>query len=66
MKAKAKYITEVTVTDPDSDSPVEVAIYKCERTGGMFGIDSSFISQEDPEEVPSPFQPGIALELVGD
>lgn len=41
---KAYFVTEITVTDPDSKAPVEVAIYKHEN-GGMFGVDSSFLDQ---------------------
>lgn len=41
---KAKFITEVTVIDPDSKGEVEVAMFKHEN-GGIFGIDSSYIDQ---------------------
>lgn len=47
----AHYITEVTVTDPDSNAPVEVAVYKDPVSGGMFAVDSSFLltlSDDDP------------------
>ena len=44
-KSTAKYITEVQIIDPDSNMPVNVAIYK-ESTGGMFGVDSSYVEQE--------------------
>ena len=33
--------TVVTVTDPDSEGESEVAIYKDEQSGAMFGIDNS-------------------------
>lgn len=55
--SKAKFVTEVTVIDPDTKLPVEVSIYKHEG-GGMFGVDSSYIEQVlDDEEpsVPDPF-----------
>jgi hypothetical protein len=39
---KAKFVTTVTVTDPDSELPVDVGIYK-EAGGGMFGVDNSYL-----------------------
>ena len=45
---KAKYVQEITVTDPDTNAPVEIAIYKHEN-GGMFGVDSSYVEQEADE-----------------
>ena len=55
---KAQFIIEVVVTDPDSNLPVEVSMFKHEN-GGIFGIDSSYIVQEfdDDEQaiIPDPF-----------
>ena len=59
----AKYITEVQISDPDSNMPVNVAIYK-ESTGGMFGVDSSYVEQEIGK-VFSPIGNG-ELELIDD
>ena len=42
---KAMFVQEVTVIDPDTQSPVQVSIYKDPTSGGMFGIDSSFVEQ---------------------
>jgi len=53
---KAKFVTEITVIDPDSKLPVQVAIYK-EQSGGMFGVDSSFLENTE-EPVLSPFGNG--------
>ena len=54
----AKYVTEITVTDPDSNGEVEMSVYK-HQNGGMFAIDASFLEQvfEDDETitVPDPF-----------
>lgn len=64
VKNTARFITEVVVCDPDSDAPVEVAIYKLDSNGAMFGIDSSYIltlSEDDP--VICPFT-GDLLHLV--
>lgn len=61
---KAKFVQEVSVVDPDSGLPVEVAIYKLESNGAMFGVDSSYIlglSEDDP--VNCPFT-GDLIELV--
>ena len=41
---KAYFVTELTVTDPDSKAPVELEVYKHED-GGMFAVDSSFLEQ---------------------
>lgn len=53
---KAKIVTEITVIDPDTNLPVEVTIIK-ENAGGMFGVDSSFLSDTD-EPIISPFGNG--------
>ena len=54
VAGKAKLITEITVFDPDSQMFVEVAIYKDPVSGGIFGVDSSFLANTD-EDVVSPF-----------
>jgi hypothetical protein len=38
----AKFVEEVVSTDPDTNLPVHLAVYKHEN-GGMFAMDSSFI-----------------------
>ena len=58
---KGKLIKTITVQDPDSNAPVEVAIYKLEN-GGMIGIDESFLSNTD-EPIYSPFDLGVELDL---
>lgn len=61
MKTAAKFITEISVLDPDSNGMVELAVYK-EEHGGMFAIDSSYITQMFDEDediiVPSLFGNG--------
>lgn len=62
--SKADFVSETTVIDPDTKAPVEVAIYKDRESGGMFGVDSSYIitlSEGDP--VSNPFN-GNDIELV--
>lgn len=61
---QAKFVSEVTVVDPDSGLPVEVAIYKLESNGAMFGIDSSYLlTLAEEEPVNCPFT-GELIELV--
>jgi len=50
---KANFVTEITVTDPESGGNVELSVFKHEN-GGMFAIDSSYIDQvlDDDEEAP--------------
>jgi len=54
---KAKFVSQVTVIDPDSMGEVEISVYKHEN-GGMFGVDSSFIEQnfedDEPVIIPDP------------
>jgi hypothetical protein len=63
----AVFVKEVTVTDPDSGGEVAIAIYKHENSGGMFGVDSSFIEQmfEDDEVamIADPFNANSFVEL---
>ncbi|WP_026959844.1 hypothetical protein [Aliagarivorans taiwanensis] len=54
--AKAHFVADVTVTDPDTQAPVDVAIYKDQQSGAMFGVDCSYLmllAEDDP--VFSPF-----------
>jgi hypothetical protein len=44
MTPRAKFVTEVSVVDPDTGGKVEVSIYKHEN-GGMFGVDASYVDQ---------------------
>jgi hypothetical protein len=53
---KAVYVKEIVVIDPDTNLPVEVAIYKDLDCGGMFGVDRSYIiTLSDDDPVSSPF-----------
>lgn len=62
--AKAILVDSVTVIDPDSDAPVEVELYKDQVSGGIFGVDSSYVvTLEDDEPVFSPFD-GIPVLIV--
>jgi len=67
---EAKFVTEITVTDPDSNAPVELAVFKHEN-GGMFAIDSSYVDQELEEDefgdiyVPDPFDDTVLTKVDG-
>jgi len=50
MSNTAKFVKEIEVIDPDSKGVVHMAVYKHSH-GGMFAIDSSFITEVlDDEE----------------
>ena len=46
----AKFVKEISVTDPDTKGEVKLEVYKAE-TGGMFAIDSSFLEQFELDEI---------------
>jgi len=69
MKTTARFITEVTVTDPDSKGEVGMSVFKHDQGQGMFAIDSSFLDQcfdddEDPV-IDDPFNKGREIILHG-
>jgi hypothetical protein len=39
------FVEEICVTDPETKLPVHVEIWRDNNSGGMFGIDSSFLEQ---------------------
>ena len=61
---KMKFVREIEVTDPDTNLPVNLGIYKTDG-GGMLGIDSSFLANTD-EPIYSPFDLGEILEEEGE
>lgn len=59
---KADFVTEITVTDPDTQAPVHVAIYKDRESNGMFGVDSAYIlTLSDDDPVVEPFNGGKVM-----
>ena len=58
---KTKFVSHITVTDPDSNLPVELEIRKME-TGIMIGIDGSYLEQ-DIGQVFSPYDENCLLEI---
>ena len=65
MTDDAVFCQEVTVTDSYGNE-VQLAVYQDKGTNGVFAIDSSFVEQEEPETVPSPFNEHVHLNLIGD
>lgn len=63
QKSTALFVSEISVIDPDSLLPVAIAIYK-DSCGGMFGIDSSYIDQEDIDSVPNLFNQHLAVNIT--
>jgi hypothetical protein len=61
-EVKAIYAGEVTVKDPETGNEVEMEIWKDPETGGMFGVDSTFLDQVR-DYVPSPFDSSVMLKL---
>lgn len=61
---KTKYISTITVTDPDSKLPVEVEIRKVIETGALIGLDASFLELE--VSVFSPYDWDVELEIPDD
>jgi len=58
--SKARFFVEVTVIDPKSNLPVEVSMFK-HQNGGIFGIDSSYITsvlcEEGTPSINDPLEP---------
>ncbi len=62
---QAKWISDITVIDPDTKGEVEVSIFKHE-CGGMFGIDDSFIENvlsDNKPTIPDPFNKSRMVKL---
>lgn len=49
---KARHIATVTVMDPVYKAPVEIGIYRDPISGGMFGVDASYVEQVSDRVVP--------------
>jgi hypothetical protein len=66
-KHTATFIEEITVKDPETKAPVKVSMFKHDKAGAIFGIDSSFLEQcfEDEENpiVADPFNNEGLVEL---
>lgn len=51
MNTTAKFVKEITVTDPDTKLPVEIDVFKHEG-GSMFAIDASYLDQVFDDDIP--------------
>ncbi len=49
------WVKEITVKDPDTGNKVQVKIWKDPVTGGIFGIDASWMDCGEKEIIKSPF-----------
>ena len=55
------YVATVTVSDPDTNAPVDVEVRKL-ATGPMVGFDASYLEQLGDEEQPnSPYDDGVKV-----
>ena len=59
---EAIYVTEVTVTDPDSKQPVDLEVWKDPQSGGLLAVDASFVERVEGI-ILSPFNRGTVLHL---
>jgi putative methionine-R-sulfoxide reductase with GAF domain len=63
----ATFVQEVTIVDPQTKGNVTVSIFKHDQSGGIFGVDSSFIEQSfDDDEtamIADPFNNNSLVEL---
>jgi hypothetical protein len=65
----AKFVKEITVSDPDTNEEVQISVYKYEN-GGMFAMDSSWLDQCTDEDsypiIPDMFEETEMIMLVED
>ena len=63
----ATFIKEIFVTDPDTLGEVNVSLFKHNQSGGIFGIDSSFLEQLSDDDqnavIQDPFNKGAEVIL---
>jgi hypothetical protein len=61
---RPKKITEVEVHDPDlKDSTINIEIWKDPNSGGMFGVDTTFLEQVRCTGIPSPFNSNVFFDM---
>jgi hypothetical protein len=63
MTDEAIHCEDITVNDAYGN-PVEMSVFHDKGSNGLFAVDSSFLDQEEPEVIPSPFNAEIDLILV--
>lgn len=60
---RAPFIKEHAVKDPDTKEDKVIAFFKDPTSGGIVGIDTSFLEEDDEIIIHSPFQPEVSLIL---
>ena len=65
----AKFVEEITVTDPDTQAPIEMDVFKHVQSDGMFAVDASYFDQcfgdDEPLIIPDPLNKGMEVKLLG-
>jgi hypothetical protein len=59
----AVFVMEIAVPDPNTGEAVAVEIWKDPASGGLFGVDASFLDQVRDNGIPSPFNAETRLRL---
>ncbi len=60
----ARFVTELSVVDPDTQALCNLAVYKDDQTTALFGVDSAFIlTLSDDDPVIEPFN-GTSVRLI--
>lgn len=57
----SRFVSNITVIDPDTRLPVEIEIRKL-ATGGMIGLDGSFLENTD-KPIFSPYDAGYRVDV---
>lgn len=59
-RVTAIYVSDITVTDPQTQLPIELEVFKDPESGAMFAIDASF-TEQIANVVPSMFNKGTKI-----
>jgi len=62
MQNEALLSDIVTFCDPNTNENIEITVYRDDKTGRYFGVDTSYLIDEDVSIVSTPF--GHDVELV--
>ena len=61
----AEYMAEVDVEDKNGLTQT-IAVYMDTSAGAPFALDASWIEQEEPKSIESPYNKGVILDFQGD
>jgi hypothetical protein len=62
----ANHVIEIAIDDPDTKLPVDITVFKCAESNGLFAVDSSFIlTLGDNDPIVNPMT-GLWTATVGD